>query len=135
MIPYQLSSVWKKSFNDIFLILKLAIKLFFNNCPHFLNLKARYCYTFLCCFFNYPFVMHACIEVRLVCKIPIVTISELTKIIIDQTIIFSCTNACVAGNGNVEYVRFNLPILSSIAGSTNYNSCYLPVMTKIFYFL
>lgn len=124
MVPYLLEPIWNKPLNDLFLIFKLAIKLFSNNYPHLLNLKAGYSYIFFHCLSNYFSVVHACIEVRLICKIPIVATSELTKTILDQATMFSTVGGYVTGSGNVKYVCFNLPKLSSIAGFTNSDGCY-----------
>ena len=111
------------------------MKLIFNNYAHFLNLKAKYGYKIFCCFLNYYFVVHACIELRLICKIPIVAIPELTKTFSDQVTMLFCAGSSIAGGGNVKYVYFNLPELLSIAGSTNSDGCYLLVRTKISNFL
>lgn len=48
---------------------------------------------------------------------------------------FFCAGNYVAGSGNIEYIHFNLPKLLFIAGSTNFNSYYLSVITKISNFL
>ena len=135
MVPYQLDLIWNRPLNDPFLIFKLAMKLFSSNCPHLLNLKAGYGYIFFRCLSNYLSVVRTRIKVRLVCKIPIVATPELTETISDQATMLSCAGGCVSGGDNVEYVRFNLPELSSIAGSTNSDDCYSPVMTKISNFL
>ena len=100
-----------------------------------MNLKAGYGYIFFRCLSNYLSVVCARIEIRLVCKISIVTIPELTKTISDQATMLSYAGGCVADSSNVIYIRFNLPELSSIADSTNSDGCYLPVTTKISNFL
>lgn len=97
-----------------------------------MNLKARYGYIFFYCFLNYLF---AFIKVKLVYKIPIVAIPELKKSISDQVTILSCASGYIANSGNVKYICFNLPELSSIASSTNSDCCYLPMTTKISNFL
>ena len=107
------------------------MKLIFNNCPHLLNLKAKYGYIFFYCLLNYLFVVPARIKVRLVCKILTIAIPELKETISDQATMLSCTGGCVAGGNNVEYVRFNLLELLSISSFSNSDGCYLSVMTKI----
>lgn len=79
--------------------------------------------------------MHAYIKVKLVCKILIVAILEWTKIISDQAIMLFYTGGYIVGNGNVEYVHFNQLKLLFIAGSTNLDSCYPLMITKISHFL
>lgn len=90
---------------------------------------------FFYCFSNYFSIIHACIKVRLVYKIPLVIIPKLTKIISDQATMLFGTDGYVISGNNIEYVRFNLPELSSIAGFTHSNNYFLPITTKISNFI
>lgn len=135
MVLYQLDLIWNRLLNNPFLIFKLAIKLFSNNCPYFLNLKAKYGYIFFCCLLNYFSVMHNCIKIRLICKILIVATPKLTKKILDQVTMLFYSDDYFAGGSNIEYVCFNLLELLFIASSTNSDGCYLLVITKISNFL
>ena len=100
-----------------------------------LILKAGYGYIFFCCLSNYLFVVRACIEVRLRCKISIVATTESTETISVHTAMHFRTCHCVASGGNVEYIRFNLPGLPSMAGSTNSGVCCSLMAIKISNFL
>lgn len=111
------------------------MKLISNSYLYLLNLKAGYSYISFCCLLNHYSIMRACIEVRLICKIPIIAIPKLIKTISDQATMFSCINSCIAGGSNVKYVHFNLLELSLIVRSTNSDGCYPAMTNKISNFL
>lgn len=54
--------------------------------------------------FTYLFIICACIEVKLECKILIIAIMESIKIISNHTAMLFCISNCVANNGNIEYI-------------------------------
>lgn len=53
----------------------------------------------------------------------------------DQEIMLFCLGGYIASSNNIEYICFNLPKLLFITGSTNFDSYYPLMTTKIFNFL
>lgn len=82
------------------------------------------------------FLCHiTCIKAKIICKILIIFITKLTKTISDLVAMHFYTSDYIAGDNDVESVRFHLSRLPFIVGFSNFDICYLWVTAKLSYIL